>query len=223
MSATPSTEPSSTPLAGPHALHARPQAGACAAPGAEAFVGPYRFVHKALLAMLSDALVKLGQANEAPPPISLSLIDQLEQVLAACGAHMAQEEAWVHEALKSLAPRVVAPMDNDHIEQSAQLGRLQAAVQALRASPEPEPGFMHALYLQLSQFVGEALAHMAEEDARMTPALQAHFTPAQLAELTRRWQAAWAPWERQLYAHWMPRALNPSELDTWQQLSEPLP
>lgn len=92
------------------------------------------------------------------------------------------------------------------------IAELRAQAEALVAErPELRARVGHALYLHFTVFVGENLAHMAEEERVVMPLLQRFFDDGELRELHGRVLAAVTPAERAYSAQFLYRALSGPE------------
>lgn len=173
---------------------------------------PYRFIHKGLRVLLAQAQQQAGACDVQHADERAALVDTVEQALAVCSDHLAHENRFFHEPLRQRAPRAVLPFENDHLEHVEQIGALRLLLQRVRDAGPDGGALAYALYLKFSQFVGENLQHMADEETVLTQALWEHFGDAELAALEDALRAALSPQESVFYLQWMARGLNGSEL-----------
>lgn len=202
---------SSTPSSQRH-TPAQPDtlATACATPR----YMPYRFIHKGLRVLMTTTLCQAGALDAAIAADRSALVDAVERLLATCADHLAHENQFFHEALRRHAPRAVLPFHDDHQEHVAAIESLSLLLQRVRDAAEAPQAqaLAYELYLRLSVFIGENLAHMAEEESTLTTALWAHFSDTQLAEIEAALHATLAPEEMAFYTRWIAQGLNAGEL-----------
>ncbi len=197
-------------------------AAAAAAPATDAIatasataasrVAPYRYIHKGLRVLMAHTLQRAGALDAADQADRAAIVKEVERLLATCTDHLAHENRFFHEALRARAPSAVRPFHNDHLHHLEAISALHRLLQRLRdAAPEKAPVLAYELFLRLSVFVGENLAHMAEEESTLTQALWAHFSDAELAAIEGALHATLEPEDMAFYVHWMGQGLNASE------------
>ena len=173
---------------------------------------PYRLVHKSLRTMLSQALHHAGALDAAEAQERIRLVDEVEQLLAICADHLAHENRFLHEPLRARAPREVLAFDHDHLDHLDAIGALRVLLQRLRDASDDGDALAYELYLRLSQFVADNLAHMAEEESTLTCALWSHFSDAELQIQIDRLHATLSPAELEGFMRGLAGSLNGSEL-----------
>jgi len=182
---------------------------ACATPR----FSPYRFIHKGLRALMFDTLRNAGALDATLAPERAQLVDEVERLLAICADHLAHENQFFHEALRQHAPRAVLPFHEDHLEHVEAIDHLSLLLQRVRDADEQHAASLaYELYLRLTIFIGENLAHMAEEESVLTQALWAHFSDAEIMAIETALHATLAPEEMAFYLRWMARGMNASEI-----------
>ena len=127
-------------------------------------------IHKAIRFALADLLARMGQADFADEQASQRIASDLELVLALCEDHRRTEDEIVFPNLRSrMSGDLVAILD-DHEDQTRIVEELLAASRTLLAeSAANRPVVGRTLYLHFTKFVGELLAHMAEEEQVASP------------------------------------------------------
>lgn len=194
---------------------AAPRADALTTASATARFSPYRFIHKGLRALMFSTLRNAGALDVTLAFERAQLVDEVERLLAICADHLAHENQFFHEALRQRAPRAVLPFHEDHLEHVEAIDRLRLLLQRVRDADDPQAASLaYELYLRLSVFIGENLAHMAEEESVLMQALWAHFSDAEIMDIERALQATIAPEEMAFYLRWMARGMNASEIVT---------
>lgn len=184
------------------ALSARPQ--------------PYRFIHKGLRVLMMRTLQRAGALDARDAGDRAALVGEVELLLTVCTDHLAHENHFFHEPLRQRAPRAVLAFDEDHREHLDAIAALRLQLQRVRdaghEAGDDAAARAYALYLELSRFVAENLAHMAEEETVLTRALWQHFADHEIQQLEDALRAALSPDEAAFYLRWMARGLNLAEL-----------
>lgn len=171
-------------------------------------VGP---VHKAIRLAMADLLVRMGRTDFSEEAEAIAVAEELRNLLAYCEAHLRHEDGIVAPFAKTRLPGGLAAFE-DHRAHEVRIAELRAQAEALVVErPELRARVGHALYLHFSVFVGDNLAHMAEEERVLMPLLQRFFDDGELRELHARVMAAVAPAERAYSAQFLYRALSGPE------------
>lgn len=169
----------------------------------------YAFIHKALRAMMADSLVAVGRADPNDPEELAQMLAQVRSLLAACASHLQHEDEFVHPAIEARLPGASGATARDHAHHLAQLAALHGAADAL-ARDASLPA-IHALYLQLSDFVATSLQHMQAEERDNNATLQAAYTDAELIAIHDRLVASIPPQELAGTLRWILPNLNAVE------------
>jgi hypothetical protein len=184
-------------------------------------VQPYRFIHKALRVLLLQTLQVAGSMDVSNPAERQQLVDEVDRTLSVCEDHLAHENGFFHAPLQARSARAVMAFEADHHDHLAHIEVLRLLLLRVRDASDAEaPALAYELYLRLSQFVGENLAHMAEEETTLTQALWEQFTDEQIMGFTEALHATLSPEEMGFYLQWMVRSLNIFELSL---VLQPLP
>jgi hypothetical protein len=181
---------------------------------ATARLQPYRFIHKALRALMFQTLQTAGSLDVADPAQRQLLVAEVDRMLTVCEDHIAHENGFLHEPLRARSPRAVRPFENDHWDHLAGIETLRLLLQRVRDAQAHEhaAALAYELYLRLSQFIGESLAHMAEEETTLTSILWNHFSDEELLGFIHALEATFSQDEKAFYLAWMARALSAPEL-----------
>lgn len=189
----------------------RPDAIAVAA--ATPRYAPYRPIHKGLRALMFHTLQGAGALDASDAQDRAQIVESVERLLAICTDHLAHENQFFHEALRARAPRAVLPFHEDHLEHLEAIDALRLLLQRLRDAPvATAPSLAYELFLRLSVFIGENLAHMAEEESALTQALWDHFSDEDIAGIEAALHATIAPDEMAFYLRWMAQGMNAGEM-----------
>jgi hypothetical protein len=181
---------------------------------ASARLQPYRFIHKALRALLLQTLQTAGILDVEDLIQRQQLVTEVDRTLTLCEGHIAHENGFLHEPLRARSLRATRAFDNDHWDHLASIESLRLLLQRVRdAQPHDNaPGLAYELYLRLSQFIGESLAHMAEEESALTRILWSHFSDAELRGFIHALESTFSDEEKAFYLAWMARGLSAPEL-----------
>jgi hypothetical protein len=178
---------------------------------------PYRFIHKALRALMFRTLKQAATLDAARVDERAALQAAVNELLQVCSDHLAHENTFFHEPLRARAPRAVLPFDDDHQSHVQAIASLRARLAQVVEGGAAARGHAYALYLELSRFVGENLEHMADEETQLTQALWQHFSDAEIVALEDRLRASFSAQEAAYYLRWMARGLDDEELEALAQ------
>ena len=171
----------------------------------------YKQVHKGIRALAHAVEEQAGRTDFRDPAEVAALREAVERAFAVFESHAAHETAFVTPVLRVCAPNAAADSDADHRAQELRLRDLRAALALAAGAGEQAPAFGHAFVVGLSRFVGEMLVHMADEEERLMPALQAAFDDAALFKIHGAIMASLSPEEKAQSVAWMLPALNGPE------------
>jgi hypothetical protein len=171
----------------------------------------YKQVHKGIRALAHSVEEQAGRTDFGDAAEVAALREAVERAFAAFEEHAAHETAFVTPVLRVCAPSAAADSDADHRAQELRLRDLRAALARAAGGGEQAPAFGHALVVGLSRFVGEMLVHMADEEERLMPALQAAFDDDALLGIHHAIMAGLSPEEKAQNLAWMLPALNAPE------------
>ncbi|MDE2372510.1 MAG: hemerythrin domain-containing protein [Burkholderiales bacterium] len=175
-------------------------------------VQPYRTIHKALRLMFGHALERTGALDAGDAEERAAFVDEVERLLGFCADHLAHENHFFHEPLRARSPLAVVAFDDDHADHVAGIEELRGLLARLRDGGPRAASLAYEIHLRLSQFVGESLVHMAEEESTLTSTLWAHFSDAEIMTFESALHATFTPEQHAFHLRWLARALNASEL-----------
>jgi len=133
----------------------------------------YGPIHRGMRQALCGLLGRMGTSALDDHARWLRQIDELEDLLVMCEHHVEHEESHIHPALERVRPGATASLDEEHADHVRAAAELRALAASIRTRPS-EPT-CRLLYLRFSGFVGETLAHMADEEERMQSLLEEVF------------------------------------------------
>jgi iron-sulfur cluster repair protein YtfE (RIC family) len=169
-------------------------------------------IHKAIRFALADLLSRMGSTDFADANAAQRIASDLTIVLALCEDHRRTEDAIVFPTLRSRMSGDLVSVIDAHEDQQRIVEELTAASATLLAeSPENRPVVGRTLYLHFSKFVGELLAHMAEEEQVASPLFASLFSDEEVRAVHAKAMAFLGPQEHLRGARFILRAVNRPE------------
>lgn len=127
-------------------------------------------IHKGIRLALADLLSRMGSTDFTDAAAAQRIASDLALVLALCEDHRRTEDEVVFPNLRSRMSGDLVTIADDHQDQARIVRELTAASTTLVGeSEENRPRAGRVLYLHFTKFVGELLAHMAEEEQVASP------------------------------------------------------
>jgi hypothetical protein len=186
--------------------------------GPAATVGALRYdlysaIHKALRALMTDTLPRVGRLDVTDDEDMEATLGRTDALLQALAHHLEHENRFIHPAIEARRPGAASATADAHVEHVDTLALLGDEVASLRRAPVAERGVLVArLYRHLALFIAENLEHMAVEESANQQLLWSLYTDEELAALHDRILASIAPLEMMATLGLMVRSLNPQEL-----------
>ncbi|KFE68356.1 hemerythrin domain-containing protein [Hyalangium minutum] len=172
----------------------------------------YSPIHKGLRRTMSRLLERMGSANFADAAQSSAILGELRVLLEACSHHIKHENTFIHPTIEERLKGASSKTAQEHEGHRKELAELQHQADALQQAPEQaRPALAHTLYLSFSRFVGENLAHMAEEEQELMGKLHAHFSDAELMAMEGKILSTIAPDLMMTFMTMMIPAMNRDE------------
>lgn len=172
----------------------------------------YAGIHKAMRALMSDALTAVGRMDPQDPQDLSAVCERVMELLDFCAAHLEHENTFVHPALEARAPGASERIAHEHDDHLAHIRSLKQNVATLCSSePAQTPEQAQALYLALTLFVAENFQHMHMEETAHNAVLWARYTDAELIGIHAALVASIAPADMMYTVRWMVPAMNPAE------------
>jgi hypothetical protein len=172
----------------------------------------YALIHKALRLAMCDSLTAVGKLDASDAHAVSEAIVRVRDLLRFCRMHVHAEETFIHPAIESGRPGVVARIAGEHVEHLAAIASLDRAVDALaRAPASSRAAAAFTLYSELAHFVGENFVHMQYEETAHNRALWDAYTDEEILALENRIKAHHTPDEMALVFRWMLEAMTPAE------------
>lgn len=188
-------------------------------PASARAVGPrhdvYGLIHKGLRSFMLDTLARLGRVDVDAATSFSGAVGQTRALLGKLHEHLRHENLFLHPALeaRSLGSSAATALEHDGHEQAfAELERLVDSVERAFAGGGPElESLTKQLYLNLSFFVAENLAHMYREETETTKLLWRHYSDDELRRIEGAIVASESPEELAVGIRWMLPSLTPKE------------
>lgn len=172
----------------------------------------YAPIHKGLRACFAETLVSVGRLDWTDNDDVEAVARQVEDLLAFCAKHLEKEDTYVHPAMESRRPGSTGTARDDHAHHEAAIAALQEQVLSLRLLPALRRGALaHELYLDLTAFITENLAHMAHEEREHNRVLWETHSDAEIQAIEAAIVASIPPEEAPLSLRWMLTAMSAEE------------
>lgn len=173
----------------------------------------YGAIHKALRAMMADALLHAGRTDGRDPALREEALTKVEELLTFCRQHIAHEDEFIHAAIHARqTPEGGLQTERDHNGHHQALAELRHRVQTVRsASPEDGAAAAMAFYHALGLFVAENFEHMHHEETVNNALLWARYDDTELMALHDRLMQSIPPAEMAFALRWMLPSLAASE------------
>jgi Hemerythrin HHE cation binding domain len=153
----------------------------------------YRDIHKAVRALLTTLLAETARTDFADAAELAALRTRVDRDFHLLLAHAHHEHTFIDPVLRELAPGLAGELSCAHDAQHVTMAELQAALARVRPASPGVLSQADAFGADLSRFVAEQLVHMADEEQRAMPLLQAAYSDAELEELHQRILGSIAP------------------------------
>lgn len=172
----------------------------------------FGLIHKAIRFALAEMLSRLGATNYSDAAATRRTTAELRKVLTWCEKHLEHEERFVKPAAQARLPGGKVEAFEAHEGQLQVYGELRALADAVDAArDELRPVTAHALYLHFSRFVGENLAHMADEEQVVGPLLDRFLSAEELEAIHTAILRSTTPEERAISSAYVIRAVSQPE------------
>jgi hemerythrin HHE cation binding domain-containing protein len=172
----------------------------------------YRFVHKALRALMFDTVASLAATDFADAGQARAAGEAAARLVAVLRGHGEHEDAFVMPLVAVASPATFAALQADHERVDALHDGLAARLAALAdAAAAERPAIGRDIATDLHRLVACHLEHMEREERVANPALWGRFSDAELVDAQRRLIAHVPPDELTLVMGLMMRAISPAE------------
>lgn len=173
----------------------------------------YASIHKAMRAMMADALLALGRLDMEDEGEIRAVSDRVASLLDFCTNHVRHENEFVHAAMEARAAGASTVAAHEHDEHLQQIADLQATLSALGQMGRGTQADAAALnlYRELALFVANNFQHMHVEETAHNAVLWARYTDAELLALHDRLLASIPPAEMMHTLRWLVPYMNPAE------------
>lgn len=169
----------------------------------------YGPIHQTLRAAMARSLVALGALDVTDAAECAAVCADAGRLLALIDSHLHHEETFVHPALQSAEPGLVAVLEAEHAQHRTAIAMLRGEVDALAAAPDGAAAL--GLYRRFALFAAENHEHMHVEETQLNAVLWDCFTDAELAVIHDRILDSIPPQELADTLPLMLPALNPQQ------------
>lgn len=171
----------------------------------------YRNVHKGIRVMLFDLVQKSGRTDFTDAAAVSALRTDVAGIFELLESHAHNEDRFFMPLIEKASPTLAREFQEDHDSQEARLPGLLAALETLDPNGADAEAKGHAVVLQLSRIAGELLAHMADEELELNPALWSTFSDEEIGEAERQLVMSIPPEKMTRFLRWMIPAMNRQE------------
>lgn len=164
----------------------------------------YAVIHKALRAMMADALIQAGRTDWQDAADRGETLATIRGLLDFCASHLEHENDFVHAAMEARQPGSSADGQADHrvhVNVIRDLCDQAAAVEALQGADAVRVG--EALYRSLAVFVGENYEHMHFEETHNNQVLWSRYQDHEIMVIEHAIRASLPPQENAVVMRWM--------------------
>jgi hypothetical protein len=172
----------------------------------------YSIFHKGLRGLMADTMLRLGRMDATDACEVAQTLEQLHGLMAICRSHLQHENDLVHPALEQAKPYSSTPCANDHVDHALEIGAFEQRIAQFESMSVSERALAaHALYLDVSEFVGENFEHMKVEETTNHEVLIRHFSDQELMGIERAIVAKIPPAQSMVGMRWMIPHINAGE------------
>ena len=151
-------------------------------------------IHKALRWASHRAVHAVATCEVTSVDTALAVTRELLE-MQEC--HQRIEDATLIPAIEARKPGAAARLADAHDDHAQSIARLRAHVAAVEN--DPTRAAIHALYLELTRFVGDNFLHMYEEETLAIPLLHEIYTHEEIEVLVTRAKAMLTPAELAIF------------------------
>jgi len=172
----------------------------------------YGLIHKGIRSFMLDTLSRLGRVDCAAPDDISAALGQVGALLEMLRNHLRHEETFLHSALERRRVGSSAATAVEHAEHQKAFAALGALLERCRdADLSTLETSVKRLYLELSFFVAENLAHMYREETETTSLLWQLYSDDELRQIEGAIVASETPAEIGASMRWMLPSITPAE------------
>lgn len=172
----------------------------------------YGLIHKGIRNFMLDTLSRLGRVDCAAPAEVAGALGQVGALLEQLRNHLRHEDTFLHSALERRRPGTSVVTAVEHADHQKAFTELQSLLERCEQGHPAELGEgVKALYLNLSFFVAENLAHMYREETETTELLWQLYSDDELRQIEGAIVASETPAEIGQSMRWMLPSITPQE------------
>jgi hypothetical protein len=175
----------------------------------------YRFIHKALRALMCETLLAVGKMDPLDVGDVAITIERIRALTRSCVGHIQREDRHVHPRMEARAPGSSKDSDIDHTHHDLSIASLEADIGALQRSAGPARlELAHRLYRNLAVFIADQFLHMHVEETENNSVLWKHYSDEELLAMEGEIMASITEDELALAQRWLLPYLSPVERTT---------
>jgi len=172
----------------------------------------YSIFHKGLRGLMADTMLRLGRMDVTDACEVAQTLEQLRGLMTICRSHLQHENDFVHPALERAQPYASTPTADEHVDHALEIGAFEQRIGQFESMSVSERALAaHALYLDVSEFVGENFEHMKIEETTNHEVLIRHFSDQELMGIERAIVATIPPAQSMVGMRWMLSHINAGE------------
>lgn len=172
----------------------------------------YREMHKAMRHALFGVTTLAGQTDARDAVGLQRLRDEWNQVAFVLAGHHEHEDRWCDPLVRQHAPWLRDELETAHERGHVMMDRLHGSAGRLIDSDFGlRQVLLRSFYLDLSTFTADCLCHLADEEERVMPALNAAMTNTELAKVSDAIRVSVPPNQMCVYMRYMVPSMNFAE------------
>jgi hypothetical protein len=174
-------------------------------------------IHKGLRALLYDTALKFQQTDLSDKTAGEKVLQQLELLLMLFESHAHNEDEFYNKPLEEVNHAVATMFEKEH-DEDHRLGKVLADLidrwrKEADASGRETTG--RNLFYAFNEFIAFNLYHMNKEEIELNAVLWNEYSDDTIKATEQELVKRVPPQKMGLYAKWMIRGINDTELSTW--------
>lgn len=174
-------------------------------------------VHKGLRALLYETALDLQQTDLSSAEMAAPVLEQLEVILLLFESHAHGEDHYFNEPLEQTNPQIARLFEKEHEEDHRLAGVLTHLLASYRTAMSDEERAQRGrlLFYAFNEFIAFNLYHMNKEEIELNAALWQRYSDQEIKGIEQALVQNVPPQKMALYAKWMFRGINDSEIIRW--------
>ncbi|GAB4348590.1 MAG: hypothetical protein Kow0026_03290 [Oricola sp.] len=146
----------------------------------------YYAIHKGIRFANVKMLTRLGQTDPADDASVDATLGALAEHLEMSLSHLEHENKEIHTAIESRCPGGSAHAAEDHGEHEDSFEQLRRLAEEVAAATTDRAAKLRRLYQRFALFVAHDLEHMHEEETKLQPLVERHFSADEITAIEQR-------------------------------------